>query len=175
MDDFLLKTLKKEELLGILERVSGHLKENYDMSDEEILSKVKGSDEQFIPASIFSYDLSPAEAIVKYLKEEKELRYKEIGELISRDERGVWGSYKRALTKHPARLVIKENDVMIPVSVFKNKKSIFESLVSYLIDIKKMKGSEIAKLLNKSASTIWTVYNRANRKQKLSKNIKNEG
>lgn len=164
MDDFLLKTLKKEELLGILERVSNHLKENYNLSEEEILSKLKGSGEVFIPASIFSYDLSPAEAIVKYLKEDKELRYKEIGGMISRDERGVWGSYKRAVKKHPGRLDIKENDVFIPVSVFRNKKSIFESLVSYLIDVKKMKGSEAARLLDKSSSTVWTVYNRGKKK-----------
>ena len=100
MDDFLLKTLKKEELLEILERVSGHLKENYALSDEEIYSKVKGSDEMFVPASVFSYDLSPAEAIVKFLKEEKGLKYKEIGEFLLRDERGVWGSYKRACEKY---------------------------------------------------------------------------
>lgn len=159
-----MKSLKKEEVLNILERVTNHLKENYSMSEEEIFAELKGAKEIFVPASVFSYNLSPAEALVKYLKEEKELRYKEIAELIGRDERGVWGSYKRALRKHPERLKVREVDVMVPVSVFRSNKSILESLVSYLIDIKKMKGSEVAKLLNKSASTVWTVYNRSKKK-----------
>ena len=164
MDDFLLKSLNKEELLKILKRVSTHLKENYSMSDEELLSDIKGKEELFIPASIFSHDLSPSEAIVKFLKEEKGLRYKEIADKINRDERGVWGSYNRAAKKHPAKISAKENDIMIPVSVFNNDKSIFESLSSYLIDVRKMKGSQAARLLNKSASTIWTVYSRARSK-----------
>lgn len=167
MDDFLLNTLKKEELLSILERVSSHLKQNYDMTDDEIFNLAKGRKRILIPASIFSYDLSPAEAIVKFLKENYELRYSEIGELIARDERGVWGSYKRAVRKHQSKFVIKQPDVLIPAEVFNNKKSIFESLVMYLRDTMKMKGKQIADLLNKKPSTIWTVYNRGIKKQKI--------
>jgi len=164
MDDFLLKSLNKEELLNILQRVNAHLKENYNLSEEEIFSLAKGRKQIFVPASIFSFDLSPAESIVKFLKENIDLRYSEIAELIERDERGVWGSYRRAVRKHPGRLTTRQPDVMIPISVFKSIRSIFESLVTYLKDTKNMKGSEIARLLNKKPSTIWTVYNRAKRK-----------
>ena len=168
MDDFLLNSLSKEELLNILERVNTHLKQNYGMSEEEIISEAKGQKQIFVPASIFSYNLSPAESIVKFLKEKYHLKYSEIGELINRDERGVWGSYRRAMLKHPAELIAKQADVLIPVSAFANKKSIFESLVMYLKDVKGMKGVEISKLLNKKPSTVWTVYNRA----KVKNNIK---
>lgn len=168
MDDFLLNTLKKEELLNILNRVMNHLKQNYNLSEEEILAQAKGGKQIFIPASIFSYELSPAEALVKFLKENYQLKYSEIAELIGRDERGVWGSYRRAIKKYSEKVVVKQPDVLIPVHIFKAKKSIFESLVMYLKDVRNMKGTEIAKLLNKKPSTIWTVYNRGIRKQKLS-------
>ena len=164
MDDFLLNSLKKEELLNILKRVTTHLKQNYNLSEEEILSEAKGTKQIFIPASIFSFVLSPAEAIVKFLKENYDLKYSEIAKLIQRDERGIWGSYRRANKKLPSKIIPKQPDILIPISVFTNKNSIFESLVVYLRDTRNMKGTQIAQLLNKKPSTIWTVYNRAKQK-----------
>ena len=56
--------------------------------------------EQLIPVSIFRKEkLSPFEAIVKYLKEEKKLNYHQIGALLNRDERNIWTVYSRARKK----------------------------------------------------------------------------
>ena len=56
--------------------------------------------EQLLPVSIFKASkLSPFEAIVKYLKEEKHLNYKDIGDLLNRDQRNIWTVYNRASKK----------------------------------------------------------------------------
>lgn len=71
--------------------------------NKEEISKEKA--EYFIPSSIFlQEDLSPYEAIVSYLKEEKKLTYREIGRSIGRDERNVWTIYNRAKKKKAKRL-----------------------------------------------------------------------
>jgi DNA-binding CsgD family transcriptional regulator len=43
--------------------------------------------------------LSALESIVVYLKEDKSLRYSEIGEVLHRDPRTIWTTYKRAKKK----------------------------------------------------------------------------
>jgi hypothetical protein len=61
---------------------------------------LKNESEQLIPVSIFNKPkLSPFEAIVKYLKEEKGLNYHQIGEILNRDERNIWTVYNRAKKK----------------------------------------------------------------------------
>jgi hypothetical protein len=53
-----------------------------------------------LPTSIFrDRDLSVLEAIVEYLKDKKNLRYSEIAQLLNRDDRTIWTSYKRAKQK----------------------------------------------------------------------------
>jgi predicted transcriptional regulator len=68
------------------------------------------------------------------------------------------------MKKHPEKLAVKHPDVLVPITTFTRKKSILESLVTYLKDTKNMRGTDIAKLLDKKPSTIWTVYNRAKKK-----------
>jgi len=58
------------------------------------------SSELSIPSSIFQdRSLSVLEAIVEYLKEQKNMRYSEIAKLLNRDDRTIWTSYKRAKDK----------------------------------------------------------------------------
>jgi hypothetical protein len=60
-------------------------------------------------------------------------------------------------------------EYMIPVSVFsKEKLSPFETIVMYLKEKQGLNYHEIGTLLNRDERNIWTVYNRAARKQKLS-------
>ncbi|MEM2916514.1 MAG: hypothetical protein QXT19_04115 [Candidatus Woesearchaeota archaeon] len=121
---------------------------------------------QHLPVSIFSTRLSPAEAVVKYLKEHHALTFSEIAKLINRDQRGIWGSYSRARKKHPERFDIKLASYTIPVSCFNDRsRSILEHVVTYLKDSKGLKPAEICTLLNKKTSTIWTAYQRSRRKQ----------
>ena len=53
-----------------------------------------------IPSSIFlDRSISVLEAIVKYLKEERNLTYHQIAVLLNRDDRTIWTCYNRALKK----------------------------------------------------------------------------
>ncbi len=62
-------------------------------------------------------------------------------------------------------LNIKENEISIPVSVFKNRKfGMLESSVVYLKEEYKLSYHEIAVLLNRDDRTIWTSYNKAKKK-----------
>ena len=163
------KSKDSEELflLNLLKNISKRLKDEYEYRDEQIYEVfVKGKEKALlIPISIFSTDLAPAEALIKYLKETHDINYHEISTLINRNERGVWASYQRAIKKIPSKFKIKET-IFVPVSIFSdNKLSILECLISYLKDIKQMKNSKIAILLNKNPSNIWTIYNRTKTKK----------
>lgn len=120
-----------------------------------------------IPVEVFSTVLSPAEAPVKWLKEEHGLTLSEIGRLINRDQRGIWGAYARTRRKLPAPFRIRETACEIPVSILSDRsRSILEHVVTYLKDERKFTPSHICALLNKRPSTIWTAYQRSRRKLK---------
>lgn len=109
--------------------------------------------------------MSPAEALIKFLREDKSLDLREIGKITGRDNRTIWGSYDRSLKKMENRFTIENNTLFVPVEIFSNRKySVLENLVLYLIENNSMKIKEIAKQINKSQSTIWSVYNRVKNK-----------
>ena len=119
-----------------------------------------------IPVSIFATELSPAEAVVKYLKEHHALTFSEIAKLINRDQRGIWGSYARSQRKLPGEFELESVIHKIPISCFSDRsKSILEHIVTHLKDEKNLKPAQICALLDKKRSTIWTAYQRARRKQ----------
>ncbi len=119
-----------------------------------------------IPVSIFATELSPAEAVVKYLKEHHSLTLSEIAKLINRDQRGIWGSYARSKRKMPDAFELGSAIHTIPISCFSDRsKSILEHVVTHLKDEKNLKPAQICSLLNKKPSTIWTAYQRGRRKQ----------
>jgi len=118
--------------------------------------------EQQIPAIIFSTQLSPAEALVKYLKEDKKIKLAEIGRLLNRDQRGIWTTYNRACEKYTQKLPTK-SEHNIPLAIYKDRKySILEHTVNHLRQ--KIPIKEIAKILKKSPSTIATVHHRVRHK-----------
>ncbi len=56
--------------------------------------------ELLIPSTIFvGTKLTIFEAVVKYLKEERKLSFRQIGYALDRDERNVWTVYHRAKKK----------------------------------------------------------------------------
>jgi len=76
------------------------------------------------------------------------------------------------VTKKEANLAKKDNflgsvlNISIPSCIFMDRRlSVLEILVEYLIESKKMKYSEIARLLNRNDRTIWTVYDRSKKKR----------
>ncbi|MBD3203703.1 hypothetical protein GF327_05370 [Candidatus Woesearchaeota archaeon] len=117
-----------------------------------------------IPVQIFSYDLSPLESIVKYLKENIRLNYHDIGVILNRDERTIWKTYNNSKKKNKDLLIIKKEKYFIPVKEFSNRKfSILESICLYLIEFLSI--PDIARLLNKNPSSMYTVKNRAIKKK----------
>lgn len=77
-----------------------NLRNQYNFSSDQIKNLMKKEDEICIPASILSdRRLGPLEACVKYLKEERKLKYSEIGEMLNRDERTIWVTYNNAKKK----------------------------------------------------------------------------
>ena len=122
-------------------------------------------DSSKVPVEIFSTELSPAEAIVKYLKDYKSLTYSQIGKLLNRDQRGIWGAYDRATKKQMSSFQVYPSQLLIPIEIFQDRDyPILEKLVVYLKDDQKIPVKQICEMLDKSKSTIWTVYKRARRK-----------
>ena len=118
-----------------------------------------------VPVEIFGTELSPAEAIVKYLKDYKKLTYSQIGKLLNRDQRGIWGAYDRATKKQMTSFQVYPSQLLIPIEIFQDRDyPILEKLVAYLKDDQKIPVKQICEMLDKSKSTIWTVYKRARRK-----------
>jgi hypothetical protein len=114
-----------------------------------------------IPLSIFSEQLTPFESLVKFLFEQEKLGFSDIGQLLRKDRRVVWITYKRAIQKIPLPFEFKEEEIQIPLSKFSSKQvSIAEQLVLYLKEIG-LKNSQISFLIKKDERTIWTLHHRA--------------
>lgn len=122
-----------------------------------------------VPSYIFlDRDLAPLESVAEYLKEEKGLSYHEIAVLTGRNDRTIWTTYNRAKKKRQANPKAESTSgeiIDIPLSIFKNREfAPLESLSSHLKDVAQMSFHEIAVLLNRDDRTIWTCYNRAQKK-----------
>ncbi len=164
--ELILEELKEEYSLNKKEMVNiiiDKLKEKHKISKKEIVEILNNTKEVNIPATIFSKNLGGLETIVKYMKENLNMNYKEISDMIGRDERTIWTSYKKSVKKQKEPFDVKEG-AKIPIEIFKNKNlTTLESLVVYL-KAKQMKFVEIASLLSRDQRNIWTIYARAAKK-----------
>ncbi|MBT4823626.1 hypothetical protein HN695_04510 [Candidatus Woesearchaeota archaeon] len=130
--------------------------------------------EIFLPSSIFVPELGCLEAVVKYLRENLNLKLKDIAAKLQKSEANVRISYSKASKKHLKKfrtinVVDKHRKVtgaivFVPLNIFVSKLSMLEALVKFLKDDKELKYNEIGKLLGRNQRTIWTVYNRAIKK-----------
>ena len=117
-----------------------------------------------IPIGIFSNKLGILESVVKYLKENLNLRYNEIATYLNRDQRTIWATYSKAVKKNKTLLEIK--GITIPITVFSNRNiGPLESIVAYLKDKSHLELKEISKLLNREYQTIWISYKNAIKKE----------
>ena len=123
--------------------------------------------EEGIPISIFrTKGISGLEAIVVYLKDVQKLKVKEIASLLNRELSTIYTTYELAKTKLKKEIDISDDSVLVPLSIFSNRKyAVLESLVFYLKNEKKFSMTEISKILNKSYSTIKTSNKRYNDKK----------
>ncbi|MEK6826784.1 MAG: hypothetical protein AABX90_04100 [Nanoarchaeota archaeon] len=163
------KILKEDQIL--LERIKELvrlLKLKYNVAARDIIYLAEEK-EILIPASIFTKKLRVLETLTKYLKEELELSYHQIGILLNRDERNIWHTYNYSRKKYPDKLKITVSKYFIPVSIFQNKLGALENIVLYLKDELNLSYHNIAELLERNDRTIWTMYNRAKNKLKYEK------
>ena len=167
-DEELIKALSGIELKEFLKTFINHLKHDHKLSSGQIgeLFGKKVPSKDLLPISIFdNNELSCLETIVKYLKEEFNLRFHEIALSLNRNDRTIWSTYNVACKKRKEKLSIKESKFFIPASIFTDRKlSVLEAIVGYLKDNFNLRYSEIAALLNRDERNIWTVYNRAKKK-----------
>ena len=131
--------------------------------------KVLVKEEIKVPISVFKNDyLSSLENIVKYLRENLLLSYKQIASLTNRNEIALAVTYRNAKRKLQDKFVVTEiSPYSIPVSILQDRNiSVLENVVAYLKDTFGLSYHNIAVLLNRDDRTIWTVYQRAKKKKK---------
>ena len=152
--EFFFKSHSEEELLVIKNVI-----------DRLILEKIKDKEAK-IPLSIFSKDINPAEALVKYLKENKGLKLSEISKLLNKKENALWLNYKRANENSSKPLIISDDEkIFLPINIFKIEElSYLESIVFYLRSELRLSNTEIASVLKKSPQVLSIAYNRAKSK-----------
>ena len=145
------------------------------VSSEEIIElvnrllKVPVKEEVKVPISVFKNDyLGSLETIVKYLRENLLLSFKQIGALTNRNEIALAVSYRNAKKKLEDKFVVEEiSPYFIPVKILQDRElSVLENIASYLKDTFGLTYHKIALLLNRNDRTIWTVYQRAMKKRK---------
>lgn len=162
--------LDRESILN--ELIRDHLKTKYKLSETEVEQYFKKETTipetpLTIPATIFNDTLSPFEAIVKYLKENKTLRLVDIAKLTGRDQRAIGVTYRSAVKKQSAPFVLKQTLYALPLATLNDKTfTISEHLVKHLKDTYELTYHEIAVLLKRDDRTIWTIYKRAERKNR---------
>jgi predicted DNA-binding protein (UPF0251 family) len=115
-----------------------------------------------IPISIFdNRKLSILEAIVKYLKEELNLKFSQIAAILKRSQKTIWTTYQKAKKKMPESLPSRQSEFFIPVTILQNRIfTTLESIVKYLKEHENLTYHQIAVLLSRDDRTIWTVYKR---------------
>lgn len=168
LDDKLLKTVSDIKLKELLKIFISHLKNNHKLNSGEIadLFGKKIARKESLPISIFyNEELSCLETVVKFIKEDFNLKNHEIALLLNRNDRTIWATYNIACKKRKERLLVKESEIKIPISIFTERKfSVLEAIVSYLKEKFELTYSEISKLLNRDPRNIWTIYNRYKKK-----------
>ncbi|NCN87051.1 hypothetical protein GW932_04400 [archaeon] len=131
--------------------------EIYEIINPEIKEEIK---EKNIPINIFTKEIGVLEVIVKYFKENLNLSYVEISQLINRDQRTIWNAYKKATEKQNKTIKIKPTSLFIPINILNNKKlTLLESIIKYLKE-KGFNYKQIGEMLNRDQRNIWTINSR---------------
>jgi len=129
---------------------------------------LEGESKYSIPISIFSKKLSVFESIVKYLREEERLSYKKIAELLYKKTGPVGVTYRNSIKKISGKFKVDLKNVnsekMIPITIFNEKYTLFESVVMFLHNEMRFSFKEIAKILGRNYRTVWTIFRRAKSK-----------
>jgi len=165
------KSKPNEPIEALFESFLRYMKEERGLDIEDIARLVDEKDIT-VPITVFALDISPSEALCKYLKENRGLSFRKIGVFLNRDERSAWTSYQRAQKKHPEPFPSMDDALAIPVSIFTQRDlSILEHVVSFALTRTGMSIPALSRLLCKHPSALHTVAKRAAKKQSFT----NEG
>lgn len=142
------------------------IKQRYNLTEQQLTQLLKEKSET-IPIHIFNNQtLSALEAIVKYLKENKNLKHSKIAKKLNRNIKTIWATYQKAKQKQSEGFEEKESGITIPLTIFCDRTlSILEHITNHLKEDYNLNNAEIAKLLNRSPKTVWTTYQRAKEKR----------
>jgi len=177
------KRKKRSDLIGKLKRklqkpgldvhglalLDEKLQREQGVNLSELLEEVRRAREGLqIPIDVFRQEVSPSEALCKYLRENEGFSYSEIAGVLNRDDRTVWINYHNAAKKKAKRTRVRADTIYVPVSVFRDRRlSVLEAVVIYFRE-RGVKNVEIARILDRDPRNIWTLYSRAVIKLKIS-------
>ncbi|MBL7055569.1 hypothetical protein ISS07_01510 [Candidatus Woesearchaeota archaeon] len=117
-------------------------------------------DSYFIPADIFSEDLSTTKSVVKFLKENYSLSISKISSLLKKEYASIWNSYSSS----KASKLEFSSDKLIPVSALKPHLGMSSSIILFLKDSLNISYHDIALLMQRDERTVWTTYKNAKEK-----------
>jgi hypothetical protein len=145
-----------------IEDISTYKNSLQKLSKKELIALLLSQKDIQIPVTVFSSDVSPLTALVKYLHDEKKLSIKEISIRLNRHLQTIWTIYRKSKGK---KLKITPTDYFVPLPLFaKERFSILETIIPYLKKTYDLSISEIALILDKNIKTIWTCYARFRKK-----------
>lgn len=147
--------MNEEQLILEIKTLAKELQDSHSYTEQDLIDLF--TSDQSVPASIFSTQHSPLQALVTYLHDQGQ-PFNAIAKLTKRTYRAVWGAYQQG------GITAKPTTHRIPLRCFNHTLSILESVVAHLKEHEHLKLSEIAKELGKDQRTIWTVYHRAQHK-----------
>ncbi|MCK4521347.1 MAG: hypothetical protein KAU20_02150 [Nanoarchaeota archaeon] len=153
--------------MGIVSKILDPSRKNSKNSKISLSGTGKNSPNNILVPHYIFHDrrLTPLEAVIKYLKEKRGLSYNKIAVLLNRNVRDIYKTYAHAFDKTFSKPVTcPKKSFLMPVLIFANRKlAPLEALVFHL---KKLSLSyhEISILINRNQRTIWTVYQRAKKK-----------
>ena len=146
---------------------------NHEVASTDILNIINEQlelpkEETKVPISVFNNDkLGSLETIVKYLRENMLLTFKQIASLTNRNEVALAVTYRNAKRKLATKFTEEPSPYSILVSILKDRNlSVLENIAAYLKDKFGLTYHNIGVLLNMDDRTIWTVYQRAKKKKK---------
>ncbi len=132
------------------------------LTAEELVNRIQAGQDT-IPLHIFSGQLAPLEALVKYLREQRGWKNRQIAQALNRSQKTVWQAYEKHGRQTPLPSLEAEGPSIPLANLAKTRLSILETVVQHQLQqgwgIK-----EIACLLNKDPRTVSTVKARIQRK-----------
>jgi len=141
---------------------------DYILKLADTLLKAPATEEVKIPVSVFNNEnLSSLETIVKYLRENLLLSFKQIAALTNRNHIALAVSYRNARKKQEEKFEEEVSPYSIPITILQDRElSVLENISCYLKDSFGLTYHRVATLRNRNDRTIWTVYQGALKKRK---------